>query len=447
MGLLYSAPTSRHVLSAFRIERPLEQAKMTSWEACLLTSQMTRITDGHSLMVFCIPGPDQNAEHLFSWPRREVKLASSVLGLRGKEIASQPIMGQVGRLAWNGQIFARLNSTAQPPQSEQMSEESSEFLEKALSQLFHSVKQGKNDGESLLYAVDWLVQMCPQQYTGTNTPQALFDLLDRVDGPYAFCFVSPDQHWVAYGRDPLGRRSLLHHLPSDVSDVDDGSGVASTTDLVVTSCGTTRAQAGLGLSTLHEVPCDRYYVVHFADSHPYDMHVRSVPRMSHEWRLPAVSVPDPVVGPKQDVVDRLVEVLRASVQSRLPTIYCRSSMDGKGQAQHASLAILFSGGLDCTTLALLADESVPSEEPIDLLNVAFETSTTNYHPTEGQFGTPDRLTALEACAELQDLRPKREWRLVRINIPKEEYVAYRAHVVDCMAPSDTVVRQTPPQPF
>jgi hypothetical protein len=38
----------------------------------------------------------------------------------------------------------------------------------------------------------------------------------------------------------------------------------------------------------------------------------------------------------------------------------------------ARLAVLFSGGIDCTILALLADKYIPLDEPIDLLNVGFE---------------------------------------------------------------------------
>lgn len=36
------------------------------------------------------------------------------------------------------------------------------------------------------------------------------------------------------------------------------------------------------------------------------------------------------------------------------------------------MSILFSGGLDCICLAALADKHLPTTEPVDLLNVAFE---------------------------------------------------------------------------
>ena len=42
------------------------------------------------------------------------------------------------------------------------------------------------------------------------------------------------------------------------------------------------------------------------------------------------------------------------------------------EANSARVAILFSGGLDCTVLACIMHTILPLSQPIDLLNVAFE---------------------------------------------------------------------------
>ncbi|KAI9616309.1 hypothetical protein KEM48_005223 [Puccinia striiformis f. sp. tritici PST-130] len=61
---------------------------------------------------------------------------------------------------------------------------------------------------------------------------------------------------------------------------------------------------------------------------------------------------------------RFRDSLNASLQRRLDNIHI-DSLPSK-------MAILFSGGLDCTTLALLAHSHIPLTESIDLVNVAFE---------------------------------------------------------------------------
>lgn len=363
-----------------------------------------------------LAGPDHDATQTIAWPGRDVRLAASVLGLRGKRITPQPLTGASGHLAWNGQIFGRLDSPVASPE-----------LESTLDHLFRSIEAGANDGQALIEAVDMLAQSSP---TYPSAIPALTDILDNVDGPFAFCFVSPDQSWVAYGRDSLGRRSLLHSMAEEGR---------TASDFILTSCGTAESH----LPRLYEVPCDRYFMVRCGAT-ASELTITGIPRRQHKRTLPsATDIPDPLEPPGQGVVEELVRVLRSSVASRLPLVQCRNDHDGNGNTYGASTAILFSGGLDCTTLASLTHDRLGHNESIDLLNVAFETAKPNQHPTEGVYGTPDRLTALEAYDELCRLHPQRRWRLVRINVTREEYAAHRTHVVDCMAPNDTVVRLFP----
>ena len=52
---------------------------------------------------------------------------------------------------------------------------------------------------------------------------------------------------------------------------------------------------------------------------------------------------------------------------------CETFLRPSTGCQHAKLAILFSGGIDSTVIAALTDRILPSNEPVDLLNVAFFT--------------------------------------------------------------------------
>jgi hypothetical protein len=70
----------------------------------------------------------------------------------------------------------------------------------------------------------------------------------------------------------------------------------------------------------------------------------------------------------------------------------------------ARLVIPFSGGIDSTLLAAFAHLSLPPCEPIDLSNVCFAGG-----------GSPDRISALDALAELSAAFPRRDWRLICVD--------------------------------
>ena len=116
----------------------------------------------------------------------------------------------------------------------------------------------------------------------------------------------------------------------------------------------------------------------------------------------------------------------------------RAVSPGPANAEEARIAILFSGGVDCSILAVLASHHLPAEEPIDLLNVAFENPRVQKAPSE-QYSTPDRLTGLATLRELQRISPDRTWRFVEINITYEESMRHQNAILDLMAPQNTVM--------
>ncbi|KKA30800.1 hypothetical protein TD95_003668 [Thielaviopsis punctulata] len=110
----------------------------------------------------------------------------------------------------------------------------------------------------------------------------------------------------------------------------------------------------------------------------------------------------------------------------------------------AKVAVLFSGGLDCTVLARLLSDILPAGEEIDLINVAFENPR-----IAGQFSKekrivpdiyeecPDRITGRRAFEELKGCCPERRWRFIAANIPFSETSAHKDTVVALMAPHNT----------
>jgi asparagine synthetase B (glutamine-hydrolysing) len=102
------------------------------------------------------------------------------------------------------------------------------------------------------------------------------------------------------------------------------------------------------------------------------------------------------------------------------------------------LAILFSGGLDCTLLAYISHLVLPLSTPIDLLNVAFQNPRVHKdHNADPYSLCPDRITGLSAYSTLKRLCPDRVIRLVLINIPYSETCAHRQAILSLMHPHNT----------
>lgn len=111
----------------------------------------------------------------------------------------------------------------------------------------------------------------------------------------------------------------------------------------------------------------------------------------------------------------------------------------------ARVAVLFSGGLDCSVLARLAHDFVPKGQAVDLLNVAFENPRVVRASTEAKspqtfsaYGLcPDRITGLNSFAELCTNSPGRRWRFVTIDVSYEELQAHRSNIISLIHPHNT----------
>jgi asparagine synthetase B (glutamine-hydrolysing) len=158
-------------------------------------------------------------------------------------------------------------------------------------------------------------------------------------------------------------------------------------------------------------------------------------------------------------VARLKEQLLESLKLRVMNIPSPPGADIDGTAR---LAVLFSGGLDCTVLARLAHEVLDADQGIDLLNVAFENPrvVSQLRKEHGNLldcyeACPDRITGRRSFAELQRLCPGRAFRFVavsvpsfvswltalmltcQVNIPYAETQAHRQQVISLIHPHNT----------
>lgn len=114
-------------------------------------------------------------------------------------------------------------------------------------------------------------------------------------------------------------------------------------------------------------------------------------------------------------VERLLDLLRKSVEVRVKKKpdYCKNCVQMKIDCRHAKIGILFSGGLDSAILALITNEFVPIDEPIDLINVAFERNAKS-NENSAKYEVPDRKTGKQTLSELMELCPERKWNFVQV---------------------------------
>ena len=139
-------------------------------------------------------------------------------------------------------------------------------------------------------------------------------------------------------------------------------------------------------------------------------------------------------------VDQLERTLRQSLELRIchirESFQAPSALSNRG----SKIAVLFSGGLDCTVLARISHDILPHDESIDLLNVAFENPRIHkgLDASVSPFELcPDRITGRSSLLELKRTCPDRVWRFVQVNVPYSETLQHRKTVMTLMHPHNT----------
>lgn len=132
-------------------------------------------------------------------------------------------------------------------------------------------------------------------------------------------------------------------------------------------------------------------------------------------------------------VECLMDLLHRSVKIRVKKKpnYCKDCikivLSGENvTCTHSKIGILFSGGLDSAILTAIADKYVPEDESIDLINVAFERpaskSQNASHAVNSEKGNvtqrydvPDRKTGRQTYSELLRICPNRKWNFIQVS--------------------------------
>ncbi|KAJ1568622.1 Asparagine synthetase domain-containing protein 1 [Cladochytrium tenue] len=390
--------------------------------------------------------------------RVSCELHAAVLHLRGPAIVPQPVErpgGDGSLLCFNGELFSAPSFEIPTGASD-------------IAMLF-----GALTSEDNFHAPVEVASVSAECGAAPSDPTVsrILSVLTALRGEWAFLFYHAPSGRVFFGRDFLGRRSLLWHRPTsfDLTHGDDFFALSSVADLdkdVGWEEVPTTGIFSLSLQEFGSMSAPGKQSEDFLTLYPWsEDHAPDRPTLT----LPASltlnrALPAEADLPALDSISMRSEshrALPASHSSALEAFERALSESVRTRVElppNQPLAILFSGGLDCSVLAALADRHLPAGVPVDLLNVAFEnprslnaassSASRKKKPGSGVGGesnpvdiyaVPDRRTGREAVEELRRICPGREWRFVEADVPFAEATKERQRVLGLSSPSVSVM--------
>ena len=135
-------------------------------------------------------GPDQSRIVSLRDGSQFLTFVSTVLSLRGDSLIEQPLQDESSRsiLCWNGEAW-KIND--QPVKG--------------------------NDAQAVFSLLLKVILLSKPVLPSEENQELVKSIFDNISGPYAFIFYDAIHHRIYYGRDLLGRRSLMRNKRPDSS--------------------------------------------------------------------------------------------------------------------------------------------------------------------------------------------------------------------------------------
>ena len=266
--------------------------------------------------------------------------------------------------------------------------------------------------------------------------------------------------YVYYGRDCLGRRSLLINKSTKGTVVLSSVAIEGTTtnnniDIDGDGANTDRSANNNVAAKFHasweEISPGIVYKMNVCTGEITSLYIPKIVNKEVDALASAVGE-HTTIFPKgylihesieqsnhEHAANGLLRLLDRAVQRRVmhaPTPNSNSTND-------ASVAVLFSGGIDSVVLAALSHRHVPLLQPIDLINVSFYSGAESASSSDGRRDSippsPDRLAAILSFREMQRRWPKRNWRFIAVDVSYQEVLQYEAHILRLISPLDSTM--------
>lgn len=285
-------------------------------------------------------------------------------------------------------------------------------------------------------------------------------MLRKIEGPYSLIYYQKSSNILYFGRDIIGRHSLLLKVDNEANLLTLTSvtskkmkGIVEVPAIGIFAMNLNSSRINLSCYPWREPDLRFTDVIEALETNlNVDINIRETildthlsltnlhlhPDSKDVEYLENISCTDDFnktlqcLLENQEVNERvkcLTELLHQSVKVRVKKKpnYCKDCVKvvlngGSINCTHSKIGILFSGGLDSAILTAIADKYIPEDESIDLINVAFEKSVSNQNVNRTndeesvtqKYDVPDRRTGRQTYNELLRICPNRKWNFVQV---------------------------------
>ncbi|CCE62643.1 hypothetical protein TPHA_0C04950 [Tetrapisispora phaffii CBS 4417] len=233
----------------------------------------------------------------------------------------------------------------------------------------------------------------------------IINILRTLEGEFAYTIFDSKKKLVYFGRDTIGKRSLGYKLDYETNELY----ISSATGDVE---GFKNCVGGIVyIYNIEKKQLDEENMIR----EPYTVSAEV----------------DEGESRANELIAKLYDSLYESVEKRVLSIH-------PAHIEASPVAVLFSGGLDCSVIVALICEVMKSKSKysnhtIELLNVGFENPRVGLQPKDA----PDRKLAVSSTEVLKELYPEIDIKLVEVDVSYEEYVKLKPYVIKLMYPKVT----------
>ncbi|XP_012532419.1 asparagine synthetase domain-containing protein 1 [Monomorium pharaonis] len=399
--------------------------------------------------VIAARGPDYLMEkHLMLSQNWHGHFVAAVLWMQGSRITMQPVMDDNDNLLlWNGDIFSGCLA-----------------------------KTDVCDTDVLLAEL--------------QSTTDIISVLRKIQGPYSLVYYQKSNNMLYFGRDIIGRHSLLLKVDNSANSLTLTSvankkikGIVEVPAIGIFAMNLNASQINLACYPWKELDLRFTDIIEVLEINlKVDIDIKDTILETCRSMLTNPHLhPDPkdveylenvpcnkdfnqvlqYLLKNREVNDRvecLMELLHQSVKVRVKKKpnYCKDCikivLNGESvTCTHSKIGILFSGGLDSAILTAIADKYVSKDESIDLINVAFEklasksqnTANSEKGTVTQRYDVPDRKTGRQTYSELLRICPNRKWNFIQCNVSQVELQLYRTlRISDLLYPLCTILDES-----